>query len=150
MSAVVLFVTSAYFSYMELKYAAFGHTAEATVRQVGKIIVGERRYSIEEHWLAEFVYTDAQGKVQVEQEDMGNTSNPPPAVGQKLEIEYLSGGLDTARLKGQRNYVAISIFFLATGILTFFIVKLAREAAAYGRENRARRARDAGRRPYRF
>lgn len=148
--AFLAFALSAYFSCMEMKYALVGHTAPATIRSVTTTFSHEDTGPSEERWLVEFVYLDKDGKRQVEQESLKMTPAGRPAVGQTLQVEYLSGALDSARPVGHRAYGQLAIFFLSLAILTFFILKLAFEAAAYNRECRHRRAREGSARPYRF
>lgn len=133
----VLFVVSGFWSCQEFKYLVRGTPADATVRQVSKQrIPFDKRHR--EEWLIEFSYSDKAGQRLVERETLPE-AELPPADGQTLAIEYLPGADDSARFAGRRNYVAMAFFLGTLGVLAFFIIRLWREAAEYGRESARRR-----------
>ena len=99
---VVVFLVSTFFAYLELKYSTAGKTAEATVDGVSERRT-RRGGTIR---VVHYHYRDTEGKLRNGTDDIGNDWSVP--TGGKVNVEYLA---DTSRLAGNRNTVALVIFF---------------------------------------
>ena len=119
---ILAFLVSGFFAYMELKYATGGKTAEATVDRIGETRGRRGRTTT----VAYYHYRDEAGNLR-------NGSAPldrdfSPSAGDTIAVEYLD---DTSRPAGQRNTVALVVFFgclLALAVGGFLFWRHVREA----------------------
>lgn len=103
MLAVLLaFIVSAFFAYVELKYATAGKTTNGTVDRVTNFAT-RRGYTRTVY----YNYRDATGNLRHGSDTLGRLDDVPDS-GDTIVIDYLS---DASRLHGHRNGGALMIFF---------------------------------------
>ena len=102
--AVLTFLVSAYFAYMELKYTTSGRTAEATVDSVGEARGRRGRTTT----VAYYHYRDDAGNLRHGSAPLDDSHSL--GSGDTVTVQYLA---DTSRLAGQRNTAALVIFFIS-------------------------------------
>lgn len=114
--AVVVFFSSGYYAFQELKFMIWGQTAEATVTNVFE--TAERRKPL---LAVEYTFTDAEGAHHSERDDVPR-SWPKP--GPKVTVQYLSGVEDSSRLEGHSSTTAVWVFLTCCGLMAFGVFKL--------------------------
>ena len=100
--ALVAFVVSGFFAYMELKYATGGKAAQATVDRVGEVPGRRGRTTT----VAYYHYRDDAGNLRHGSAPLDGDFSASP--GDTVAVQYLA---DTSRLAGQRNTFALVVFF---------------------------------------
>jgi hypothetical protein len=139
LGAAVVFLISGYFAYGELKFALLGKTAEATVIRTFNTKEMRSRGRSRELLVVEYQFIEANGTARSERDDVP-AGWPLPTTG-KVLVQYLPGMADSSRLEGHRSLVSVFVFLAALAGLTFFIVKLWREASAAVSETRGKKKR---------
>ena len=102
--AGLTFLFSAYFAYVELKYATSGKTAEATVDSIGEARGRRGRTTT----VAYYHYRDAAGNLRHGSVPLDESHSL--GSGDAVTVQYLA---DTSRIAGQRNTAALVIFFVS-------------------------------------
>ncbi len=121
----LMFLVSAWASCQEMKYAIWGRTAEAQVYSAEKVSVSSGR-RVKNTVAVRYRWSDADDG---EREDVQNLDlswqRPADDV---IRIEYLPG-VKASRMAGERNWVAITIFLVVSGVMVFVVVKTWREGS---------------------
>lgn len=113
---LVVFISSGYYAFQELKFMIWGQTAEATVTNVFE--TAERRKPL---LAVEYTFTDAEGQHHSERDDVPRSW---PRPGPKVTVQYLSGVEDSSRLEGHSSSTAVWVFLTCCGLMAFGCFKL--------------------------
>lgn len=136
--AIALFFICGWFAVGELRYMAFGNTADATVTELFET-KKSRRWSQYSMLAVRYSFTDEDGTTRTERDDVPLDWEPADgstlAVGSKTPVEYLPGVEDKSRLSGNGDTFALVIFLIALAAIAAFGVWLWRHAseAVHGR-----------------
>lgn len=131
--AVIVFLISTYYSWQELKFLAWGETAQATVTNTFETSSGSRR---SQPLLAvEYSFTDSATGPRSERDDVPVDWPLPEG---PITVQYLPGVADSSRLEGRSSRAAVIIFLACVCWLGYNGLKLYREAseAVNGRKKR--------------
>lgn len=123
----LVFLISGYFALNEVRYMVFATSAEAQVMRVYQTVDYGRRGRRIPKLGVEYQFTDKSG-ASVTAKNSVNVETVIPE-GASIRVEYIAGVKDSSRIIGAGNAAwPIGGFVLSCLGLTFFIVKLAREA----------------------
>jgi hypothetical protein len=123
--AALLSAVSAAFALGELRYAIWGQTAEAQVRNLSHFVQPGRGGS--EKLSIEYSFTDSSDtESRSERDELPSGWKLPK--GEKITIQYLPGDRGSSRLKGHRNLVPIIGFLVCLSVTLFFLLRVARQA----------------------
>lgn len=120
--AVVLFLTSTYFSCSELRYGLWGKTAEATVLRVNEVT--EHGRTDNTYFSVHYRFMDVAGPMREEYDHLPAESTDPPAYGEKVAVQYISGSEDASRLAGNSKKGWIWVFFGCLAVAGFMVYRL--------------------------
>lgn len=123
---VVVVLTSAYLSCVEVKYAIWGKTADAEITRTFEFTEYHRHGLSEEKLAVQYHFREQDGTDR--KEVMNRSANWQVPADNRLRIQYLPGEGGAARPAGERSYVALGIFLVSLSVLGFFTVKTWREA----------------------
>ncbi|MBI1309947.1 DUF3592 domain-containing protein [bacterium] len=130
----LIFLLSMWQSWRELKYAVWGETTTGKVTQVREVSgsrTGTKQLQVD------FRFSGVDGGTRSEYEHL-----PLDAViteGDQVDVEYLPGEEDSARIEGQSNMSMVYLFLgslLAMGFVAFRVWKMAHNAVHGTRSRR--------------
>jgi hypothetical protein len=126
-AVLIFFIISCFFGYRELTYLILGKDASATVTKVSVITTGR---GTREHMYRQvaFSFVEPNGTQRTGEDNM-SISWAPPSSG-VVKVRYTPGTDGRARLAENVNWIGISMFAAAMGLLLFFGVRLWLEARA--------------------
>ena len=104
------------FSWTELQFSFLGTTAEATVTHICELPGRVRSLSIE------YRFAEPSGRQRTE-EDRLPPNSPRPAIGNKIDVEYLAGPTGQSRLLGNSKMCCVYLFL----VLVFGGISVANE-----------------------
>jgi hypothetical protein len=110
--AIIAFVISTFYAWMELKYATAGKTAQGTIDRVTDMYSVRRRTAGQRGRTVHYHFRDASGEVRRDSDGVPLDWVRPPSG--KVTIEYLD---DTSRLAGNRKTGALVVFFGSLAML---------------------------------
>ena len=121
----IVFLISAFFSWRELKYIAFGKQADAKlVRTFESTEYARRGRTRQQRWV-EYQFTDASGAVRKESDSIPVSLEP--LTGPTVHIQYLNGSPGSSRLPANSRRIALIFFFASLAYMGFKFLKLVRE-----------------------
>ena len=119
----ILFISSAIFSWTELKYVLFGRTADAIVTRVQPTSEYAGRGRSRRMLAVEYQFTEPGGEVRRESDRV----NPdwPLADDRTAAVQYIAGKPEWSRLKGHNRMFSVYIFLaclvaMAIGAVQFW------------------------------
>jgi hypothetical protein len=123
----IVFLMSAYFSWRELRYLAFGSTTDAKVIRVSEFIEHQSRGRDEKKLAIEYEFPDKDGAVRREKDHVSPEDAPPPAP--TVQVQYISGSkLSRLPVNSQRWWLVV--FFGSLGLAGFYVWRVVREGRA--------------------
>lgn len=126
--AGVLFLMSAYFSFVEFKFLLWGQTATADVTSVREVQGSRKKRP---YRVVEYRFTEADGAARSERDDV--PTDYPAAEGSTITVQYLPGVADSSRLEGTAKMMWVYIFCGALAWVIWSVFSLYREAQQPGR-----------------
>jgi hypothetical protein len=144
--ALVIFLVSGWFAVEELRYFAFGSTADATIVEAFKTQQTGRRGRSTPLLAIRYEFDD-NGTSRTERDDVSLdwalTQAFLPEPGDKIAVQFLPGTEDKSRLKGHSRPLPVAIFVVALIGITGFAAWLWRHAyqQVHGPKRRPSRAR---------
>jgi len=145
LAALAVFLLTGWFAVGELRYAAFGDTAEATITESRESERGGRRGRTHTVRIVRYAFQDADGTTRTETDEVSPDWAPPAGgsldAGEKVAVQYLSGVPDKSRLAGHSHSLPVAIFLACLAVILGFAVWLWRHArqAVHGGPARRRR-----------
>jgi hypothetical protein len=137
LGAAGVFLISAFMSFDEFRYRIWGRTVEGHVSQAKEVEVSQGRGGRRRMLSVEYTFPD-EGRAPLTERDLVPVEWKLPPDG-TVPIQYIPGSSDSSRISGHTNAFWMVVFFASLGIMTLFIVKLAREANEPPRRGRPRR-----------
>ncbi|HPF39317.1 MAG TPA: hypothetical protein P5081_01135 [Phycisphaerae bacterium] len=131
---VILFLLSGWLSCRELKYAAWGRSANADVVRVNKYI-DRRKYEFDEIPMADVRYQWTDADDGQRKDGVLLRAEDAPAEGDIIAIEYLPGVKDS-RMTGDRNAWAIAFFAISFLAALLWFAKAWRDGSRPTRQKR--------------
>ena len=131
-TGIALFLIFGWFAAGEVRYLAFGETADARVTELFET-KKSRRWSQYSMLAVRYTFTDGDGTTRAERDDVPpdweTTDGSTLAVGSTTPVEYLPGVEGKSRLSGNGNTFALVIFLIAVLAIAAFGVWLWRHAS---------------------
>jgi hypothetical protein len=103
----VLFFASMFASCTELRYLAWGRKTEGRITEVTRSTLARPGEAL---WRVKYEFAD-DGLARHEEARLAEGERPLPAAGAQVQIHYVPGSGGISRLAGQRDLVALAIFF---------------------------------------
>ncbi len=103
----LLFFASMFTSCTELRYLAWGRKTQGHVTEVTRSTLARPGETL---WRVRYEFQD-DGRARHEETRLAEGERPLPTAGAEVEIQYVPGSSGTSRLAGQRDLLALAIFF---------------------------------------
>ncbi len=123
----IVFLVSACYSWVELKYLIWGQTVDAQVTNSFIATSTGRRGRKSEKLAVEYTFADSAAGPRSERDDV-STDWPVP-VG-TVSVQYLPGVPDSSRLSGHTYMLAVWMLMISLILLVAFVVHMHRESNA--------------------
>jgi hypothetical protein len=126
----VLTLASALFSVNELRYYAYGKTATAEIRNIGRFVRAKGGFFSfaalgREQRTVEYTYKDeAADAFRTERDQVPNDWTTPKAG--TVKVQYIPGEKDASRLAGNHNLIPVAGFAVGLTLTAFFALRWAR------------------------
>jgi hypothetical protein len=143
--AGLVFLVSGWFAFGELRYWAFGETADATITEVKETSQAGRRGRSRPMLAVRYSFPESGGATRSERDDVPPDWTPPGGAslqpGSKVKVQYLPGVPDKSRLAGHATTLPLLIFVACLVAIVGFGIWLWRHAyqAVHSRPARRRR-----------
>jgi hypothetical protein len=122
----ILFLVSAFFSWRELKYIAFGKRTDAKLVRVYETTEYARRGRTRQKQAVEYQFTDGGGQARTERDTIAASATPPR--GPTVPIQYLDGSPGSSRLPGNSQRIWLIPFCGTLGFMGFKFYRLVQES----------------------
>ena len=124
---IILFLVSGYFSYSEFMYLAKGRHSTATVTSAGQVMEYARRGRSNPKWKVTYKFALRDGSERTDTNTFSLDYSPQLVPGATFDVQYMPGGINESRVKGDNN-VWMTIPFIVVALwMTYATIKFWRE-----------------------